>query len=203
VAEYAVAAKQVEVPELECPDCVRPLVGWCWYRRWVRETGDEYRLWVRRAICRSCERTHALLPDFVHERRLDAVEVVGPALAENIAGTGMAKAAAQYGVPHSTARDWRRRHRQGVELLLGVFSELAVQLGDRLERLPVLAEEAVLVTLGAAWRQARRHWGETVPELWRFWNAVCGGRALACNTSPPLAAARGPGWMAATPRRRL
>jgi hypothetical protein len=203
VAEYVSAGKRIELPKIGCPTCQRELSGWGWYRRWLRRAGEEFRLWVRRGICRTCKRTHGLLPEFVHIRRLDAVDVIGPALETNIAGTGMAKVAAEHLVPFSTARDWRRRHRRRGASLLAQFTELAVGLGDRLESLPMAVEAAAMAALGAAWRQALRRWGELVPELWRFWNAVCGGSALANNTSSPLSAARGPGWMPASPPRRL
>jgi hypothetical protein len=50
------------------------------------------------------------LPDFLLERRLDEVEVIGHALALGIVGgLGMRGAAGRLGVPMKTARDWRRR----------------------------------------------------------------------------------------------
>lgn len=128
--------------------------------------------------------------------------MIGSALDANIAGAGMAKVAASHQVPFSTARDWRRRHRWRAALLLPSFTERAVGLGDRLESLPTNIEEAAMAALRGAWEQARRRWDQLAPELWRMWNAICGGRALVNNTSPPLAAARGPGWMPGIPPRR-
>ena len=70
VAEYAAAGKVHRRDATGLPDCGRALIGWSVYWRWLRE-GAERRIWIRRARCRSCRRTHALLPDFVHARRLE------------------------------------------------------------------------------------------------------------------------------------
>ncbi len=85
------------------------LAPWGGYWRWVRgrSTG---RLWIRRGRCSRCRRSHALLPDFLLERRLDEVEVIGHALALGIAGGfGMRSVADRLGIPMTTAREWRRR----------------------------------------------------------------------------------------------
>jgi hypothetical protein len=87
VAEYAAAGKRIDVPEQACPVCGDRLTGWSGYRRWLRDDG-EYRIWVRRGRCPACRHTHALLPDFVHARRLDVVEVIeGDAVQTVFAGT--------------------------------------------------------------------------------------------------------------------
>jgi transposase-like protein len=94
-----------------CPDCGRQLCRWGGYWRWFRGSGTQ-RLWIRRGRCPSCRRSHALLPDFLLERRLDEVEVIGRALVLGIVvGLGMRKVADRVGVPMTTARDWRRRFR--------------------------------------------------------------------------------------------
>jgi hypothetical protein len=77
VSEYAAAGKLVEVPDLTCPGCGVPLRPWSWYERRIREGGEKGAIWVRRGRCPPCAVTHALLPDFVDEQRLDAVEVIG------------------------------------------------------------------------------------------------------------------------------
>ena len=72
-------------------------MAWSGYARWLRRDG-EHRIWVRRGRCRACRHTHALLPDFVHARRLDAVEVIGAALECGIDGTGMRAVALRLGL---------------------------------------------------------------------------------------------------------
>src|SRR5712692_10100739 len=86
VSAYLALGQQIEVGEHACPgpDCERRrLGGWSGYWRWVRGPGTE-RLWIRRGRCSRCLRSHALLPDFLLERRLDQVEVIGQALALGI-----------------------------------------------------------------------------------------------------------------------
>jgi transposase-like protein len=188
VAEYASAGKEIEIPEQACPGCGKVLAPWSWYRRWARD-GGAHRIWVQRGCCRTCEKTHALLPEFVHERLLDAVEVIGTALELGVGGLGMRKVAARVGVPESTVRDWRRRYRERSPVLLQHLSEVALRLGAELGKVPPRVEQAVLVVLRVAWVRARERLPAMVPALWRFWNAVCGGRALARNTSPRLGGA--------------
>lgn len=88
-------AGAVEVGEQPCPECGRQLRRWGGYWRWLRGSATQ-RLWIRRARCSSCRRSHALLPDFLLERRLDEVEVVGRALVLGIVIVlGMRKVADQ------------------------------------------------------------------------------------------------------------
>lgn len=185
VAEYAAAGKRIEVPAQACPDCGRVLTGWSGYWRWLRDR-TVHRVWVRRGRCRACRNTHALLPDLVHERRLDTVDVIGAALERSIGGQGMRRLAAGMDVPVSTARDWRRRHRARAPALLALFAELAVRLGDDLADLPAAVEAAVLAALAAAWSRARDRLPDGIGGMWRFWDVVCGGRALGTDTGPRL-----------------
>jgi Domain of unknown function (DUF6431) len=82
---YVQLGQRVEVGEDACTGCGKQLAPWGGHWRWVRgrSTG---RLWIRRGRCSRCRRSHALLPDFLLERRLDEVEVIGHGLALGIAG---------------------------------------------------------------------------------------------------------------------
>jgi len=189
VADYAAAGKRIDVPAQACPSCGARLKAWSGYRRWLRDDG-EHRIWVRRARCPTCRVTHALLPDFVCARRLDTVEVIGAALELGIAGAGMRTVAERLGLAHSTARDWRRRHRARAPALLAHLAAVAVAAGAELRELPSRAEAAALAALGVIAAEARRRFGGRVSGLWRLWNAICGGWPLGTNTSPPLAGTR-------------
>lgn len=186
VSEYAAAGKKIDVPEQSCPDCGRRLGGWSGYMRPVR-AGRDFRIWIRRGQCRPCNKTHALLPDFVLERRYDAVEVIGGALETSIGGRGIKKVAEDIGVPHSTVRDWRRRHRARAPTLVQYFADQASRIGAAVGHVPKVAEQAALWLLKVLWQKARELLAD-VGGLWRFWNAVCGGEALGTNTNPPLLA---------------
>ena len=189
MAEYAAAGRSIEVPALACPDCGRTLIRWAGYWRWLRDR-VAHRVWVRRGRCHACRSTHALLPDLVHERRLDIVDVIGGALARAVDGTGMRRLAAGMDVPVSTARDWRTRHRARAPDLLALFAPIAVALGDDLADLPAGTEQAALAALATAWTRARERRPGGIGGMWRFWNTVCGGRALATDTDPRLGIAR-------------
>jgi len=186
VAEYAAAGKRVAVPEQACPRCGARLHGWSGYLRWLRHDG-EHRIFVRRGRCARCRATHTLLPDFVHARRLDAVEVIGTALEAMHAGEGMRRVAGRLGLPHATVRDWRRRHRARAPALLARLAALAIAAGADLRELPADVEAAALHALEALWAQVRRRFADLAPAPWRLWNLVCGGEALGTNRGAPLA----------------
>ncbi len=200
VSAYVALGQQVEVGEHACPDCGQRLGGWGGYWRWARGPGTE-RLWIRRCRCSRCRRSHALLPDFLFERRLDDVQVISQALALRIAsGLGMRPIAERLGVPMTTARDWRRRFRVNALLMVTALVALAV----RLDPAPVLLsgtdhERMALEALGATWQRSRTRFGERVPELWRYWSLISGGRALGTNRSPPYAGWTAADWMTLIP----
>jgi len=200
VSAYLALGQQIEAGEHACPDCGRRLGGWSGYWRWVRGPGTE-RLWIRRQRCSRCRRSHALLPDLLLERRLDEVEVIGQALALSIAGgLGMRPVAERLGVPMTTARDWRRRLRVNALVLATALVAIAVHLDPA----PVLLsgtnhERAALEALGATWQRAYTRFRARVPELWRFWSLISGGKTLGTNRSPPFASRTGADWMVLIP----
>lgn len=200
VSTYVALGQQIEVGEQACPGCGQRLGGWGGYWRWVRGPDTE-RLWIRRCRCASCRRSHAVLPDFLFERRLDDVRVIGQALALSIASNvGIRPIAERLGVPMTTVRDWRRRFRVNALMMVTALVALAV----RLDPAPVLLsgadhERTAFEALGASWQRARVRFGERVPELWGYWSLISGGRALGTNRSPPYAGRTAADWMTLIP----
>ena len=92
VEAYAAAGKDVVVPRATCGTCGRPMAFWSGYWRSVRD-GIVLRIWVKRCRCRPCRSSDALLPSFCLLRRLDSVEVAGPALMAVAAGAGTRRVA--------------------------------------------------------------------------------------------------------------
>jgi transposase-like protein len=119
------------------------------------------------------------------ERRLDAVPVIGRAVAESVAGPGLRRVAEEQGRPHSTVRDWRRRHRARAGELVVELARLTVELGGEVPRLRGDVERAALGVLAAAWTTARRLSRMATMGLWTFMALVTGGRWLAATTRPP------------------
>jgi len=189
VDTYAAAGRELDVPRPDCPGCRRPMGLWGWYERDVRVTAEViHRLVVRRARCADCQRSHALLPGFVTWGRLDAVEVIGPAVAAMCAGAGMRRVAEGLDLKHTTVRDWRRRFARRVGLLAVGFSRFCVAVDGLAPRLSGHAEAVAVAAIRAAWWAARRRFGEGVGSLWRLANAVVGGQLLTTNMDPPWAA---------------
>jgi hypothetical protein len=202
VSAYVALGQRVEVGEHACPgaDCEqRRLGGWSGYWRWVRGPGTG-QVWIRRGRCSRCLHSHALLPDFLLERRLDEVEVIGQALALGIVGgLGMRSVANQLEVPMTTAREWRRRFQLRAPALAATLVAVAVHLDPAGVLLSTDGEAAALEALGAAWQRARTRFGERVPTVWHFWNLISGGTALGTNRSPPFRQRSGADWMVLIP----
>jgi hypothetical protein len=190
VDAYAEAGRDVVVPRPQCPECLGPMRFWGWYERDVRVTAVVVRrLAVRRARCRACERTHALLPGFVAWGRLDEVGVIGSALAAMGTGRRGVRPVAQFiDRPYTTTRGWRRRFGARALMLAVGFSRFCVAVGDVAPRLGGDAVEVAVGAIRAAWSAARRRFGDGVGGVWRLANAVVGGHLLSTNMDPPWAA---------------
>jgi transposase-like protein len=186
---YVAAGRELVVPRPACPACRDPMQFWGWHERDVRVTAEViHRLVVRRARCPGCKRSHVLLPGFVTWGRLDAVEVIGPAVEAMCAGAGMRGVAEGLGLKHTTVRDWRRRFGRRAEMLAVGFCRFCVAVGGLAPRLSGLPEVVALGALTAAWSAARRRFGDGVGTLWRSANAVVGGHLLSPNMDPPWSA---------------
>ena len=199
VDAYAAAGRALAVPRPRCPSCHALLIFWPGYWRFVRHQGTSVRIWIRRSKCRACNVTHALLPAFLLRRRLDPAAVIGGAVARIVAGAGVRSVAQALGVPHTTAREWRRRHRARAPASLARAEALLVELGGELRRASSPdVERAALEALVDAWRWAARRAAGATPGLWQFVSAVSGGSWLSTTTSPPWAALSGRSFIGAT-----
>jgi len=173
---------------------------WSGYQRWVRSGGGVWRVWVRRAKCRSCGVTHALLPSFALLRRLDAVWVIGAALERAAGGAGLRVVAAGLGVPHTTVRDWWRRFRVRAPVLVAGLCALVVELGGLVAALDGAVERACLAALEMVAAGVRRRLGVAAPAPWPLAAMVSGGGWLGATTSPPWAGHGGRRWLPPEPR---
>jgi uncharacterized protein DUF6431 len=173
--------RQLRAGRLGCPDCGGALRPWGRARRRVVRglRGQRFRLVPRRARCRSCGRTHVLLPATCLLRRADAVAVIGAALLAKAAGQGHRGIATALGRPAATVRGWLRRAAVVAGRVQTVLAGLAAGLGAEFE-VPGPAGSVIadLVALaGAVAAAAARRLGPCEP--WRLLAAVTGGRLLA------------------------
>ncbi len=186
--EYAAAGEDLEVPRPDCPDCVRAMVFWGSYDRPVRIGTIELRLRIRRAMCKSCCSSHALLPDLVAVGRLDPVEVIGEAVAEMASGATAGAIARRISLPYTTVRDWRRRLASRARLLSAGLLAATVALGDLVGLLPVGEVLAAICAVTAAAHACRRRFAINGSD-WTVANLVAGGHLFSANTDPPWIAA--------------
>jgi len=185
VEEYVAAGKEVVAPRLGCPTCERPMRFRSGYRRDVRSGGGTgQKVWVRRAGCGGCGHSHALLPSFLLQRRLDVVDDIG-AVVEAV-GDGVSvvwRVAEACDVPYTTARDWLRRFSARAAMLAAGFGALAVAVGAE-AGLEGLATDAAERALGAL-RLVAEAIGSSSGSLWAVASFVTGGGLLGCATHPP------------------
>ena len=200
VEQYAAAGQRVQVWWPGCPGCGQPMRPWSGYQRWVRWGGGVWRVWVRRAKCRPCGVTHALLPSFTLLRRLDAVWVIGAALERVAGGAGLRVVAAGLGVPHTTVRGWWRRFRVHAPMLVAGLCALVVELGGLVAAPGAAAERACLAALELVAARVRRRLGVAAPATWPLAALVSGGGWLGATTSPPWAGQGGRRWLPPEPR---
>lgn len=184
VDEYVAAGRDVVVPRPVCPACSAAMAFWSGYERSVRD-GPAVRIWIRRARCRGCRVSHALVPSFCLVGRLDVVDVIGAVLATVVGdGRGVRPAATEADVPHTTARDWVRRFCRRSEVLAAAFGAMVVELaGSAPSMRPTARVPAhALAVIRAAFAAALSRAGPALRGLWRFVAAVTGGRLLATNS---------------------
>ena len=129
VEAYAAAGKDVAVPRQRCPACRSMMSISSGYGRRVR-AGAVFGIWVKRGRCRSCRgSSHGLLPSFCLLRRLDAVEVIGPAVTAVAAGAGTRRVAEGIAelFAYTTVRGWWRRHRERTGMVLDGLVAVAAE----------------------------------------------------------------------------
>ena len=186
VDAYASLGKNVEVPRPNCPGCSAAMTFWSGYTRPVRVLGACVRLFVRRARCRSCAVTHALLPAFALLKRLDATEMVGEAIETVLEGrSGVRPVARALGVPHTTVRGWLRRFTERSGELAMSFGALAIELGVVVPGSVLGGRQHAAAAISRAFDAACALPGWAVLGAWRFCSVVSGGRLLAANTISP------------------
>lgn len=184
VEQYLAAGRDIEVVRPNCSDCAKPMWFWSGYHRFIRICGDSVKLWVRRARCGRCHKSHSLIPSFVLKGRLDAVACIGQVLSAVADATcGVRPAAEQVGVPHSTARDWVRRLTGRSADWIAGFSALVVRLGGELVDVGGSGAQQALTALRSAF--ALTDPGRSAQHLWPFTSLITGGNLLATNTNPP------------------
>lgn len=167
---------------LACPNCAGVLGPWGHAgERSVRRGREEERVRPRRSRCRSCSKTHVLLPETTLLRRRDHVEVIGTALEARAAGSGYRAIASRLGRDRFTVRNWLRSFTRLAEALRAHFTAFAYALDSDLPPIRPMGDTFAdaLAALGVAVRAAiQRHGPHPV---WRLAARLSNG-ALLHNT---------------------
>lgn len=152
------AGRQLRPPPQACPSCKAVLAVQGGYNRQLRHRDRIERLWIWRGYCERCDRSHALLPDFVVPHHRDTTDVIFAALDPRIS----------IDVPASTRRGWQARFKLNTDILRSAIGSAAVGFGGQVQNMRV---DRLLVAL---WRAVRRA-SDMIPSPWRILNIISGG----------------------------
>jgi hypothetical protein len=189
VASYAALGRSSPAPRLDCAGCSRPMAYDGSYPRLVREGGVVHRIFVRRARCRHCGESHALLPDFILLRRRDSAHAIGAAVLGQLDVALPKRAESLYaGVSERTVRSWRQRFAERADDLQLRLDAVALTWRGNLD-LPVrdgpTSSHRAVAAMGRVWRAAtRRPWAE-VPAAWPLANVIVGSQLLYTRVDLP------------------
>jgi len=169
--------------EISCPDCGAALRLWGYGQpRTIRFSDGKRSITPRRGRCRSCGKTHVLLPTNLLFRRKDSAEVIGSALSLAAGGMGVQEIADTLDRSQSTVRDWKRRVLDLATEVRVHFTRLAVRLDSTVEITPTgNAFADAIAAVGAAGRSAVLR--QVTKHPWHFASFTTNSMLL-CNTNP-------------------
>lgn len=175
VREEAGIEAALAAGEIAC-SCGGRLARWGFCReRVVRTLDGNRRVRPRRAICRSCGRTHALIACYMVPRRRDGADVIARALLAKARGDGHRKIAQRLGRPATTVRGWLRRFAAIGELVRAAASRWAYALDPQLGPIAPAGSRFAdaLEAVGVAMRAWALRFGPTSPWPLMVW--IAGG----------------------------
>lgn len=152
------AGRQLRPPPQSCPTCNAVLTVQGGYNRLLRHRDRIERLWIWRGYCKRCDRSHALLPDFVVAFHRDTTDVIFAALDRRVV----------LDVPGSTRRGWQARFNRNTETVRSAIASAGVGFGAQVRDMRI---DRLLMAL---WRAVRRA-SDMIASPWRILNIMSGG----------------------------
>ncbi len=169
VKQYAQAevcpGRELPLPE-SCPhaECQasHSMIRWGRYKRWACTEAGDYLLSIQRIRCKSCGRTHSLLPDFLHPFRHYVLELLQRVVwLYVIVGLGfghLLKRLPESGPAPTTVREWVQAFAYGAGYLLL----------NRLSRL-LMSVTPQMALPGPAPPHLERSGQPYIKQAWQFW----------------------------------
>ena len=134
---------------LLCPDCQKQsLAPHGQYWRGLRLEDEKHRLPVLRLRCRHCQKTHAVLPDFVAPYRHHAMPVIEAAVLAVVENGTSVEEVAGAGQDETTVKRWVKTYRYVAPAVTGVLASLLLRLKNKVLSLTQLS--------GSLWQQIKR-----------------------------------------------
>ena len=172
--------------ELNCPYCASSTHWHCWYKRFIK--GEELPIPILRVKCCGCQKTHAVLPDFlspykhypqtVHEKVIEQIIQDGVGV-EHVKMPVPREAEARVIWPSiDTMRLWARRYRKHERVYIGAVASFLERHGvpigvwkqgfDCFHALIVLAEQLVQQAIRGSCLFGKMNMLLTIsqPQLW-------------------------------------
>jgi len=143
-----------------CPQCLtkRPLTAHGFYSRTLIDVAYDGILRVRRYLCRSCQRTVSLLPEFVLPYLRSSILLIGLfLLARLLHAQTLTTTAAKAAMPYQRGQFWIRRFRRQAETLCVALAALT-----RPSPAPDFVSRALQMLESSGWIAAHRFLFDTL-----------------------------------------
>lgn len=182
---YIEAKRNVEVDRPEkCPTCGgKDIIFWSGYFRYVvLNGGTSEKLFIRRVYCKSCNKTHSLLPWFILVKRAYLASLIGDVLtAKIIKGRSTRSIARELRLPRQTISGWIKRFESQVENIYNHCLFLIRTVSDRPP--PTLDKRSGAIIVLRQVFSLTRFFKEQ-NHFWAYVSLLTRGRFLTNTTSP-------------------
>lgn len=182
---YIEAKKDVEVKRPEkCPACGgRDIIFWSGYFRYVvLSDATSKKLFIRRVYCRSCNKTHSLLPWFVLVKRVYLASLIGDVLTSKIIkGISTRSIAKDLGLSRRTIRGWIKRFESQVENL---YNNMLYLIRSAQNHPPPAEDKPSQAITGLFKLFCQTPFPKTHDYFWAYISLLSKGRFLTNTTSP-------------------
>ena len=126
--------EHIKKGEIRCDICTRELKKHSSYERGIKETGQRIKITIMR--CKSCNRGHGLLPDFMLPRKHYSGNEIESVIIDSAASK---TSEIETEASESTARRWIRAIGESIDGAVGILKYVYMQAGSKISEVYVTA----------------------------------------------------------------
>lgn len=182
---YIEAKKYVEVNKpKKCPTCGgKDIIFWSGYFRYVVLTGGtSEKLFIRRVFCKSCHKTHSLLPWFILVKRPYLASLIGDALTSKIIkGRSTRSIARDLSLPRRTISGWIKRFDLQV---VNLYNHMLYLIRSAKNHPPPAEDKATAAITGLFQLFRQTQFCNTHDHFWSYVSLLTDGGFLTNTTCP-------------------